>query len=104
MHSIETFGKFFPKVLGNPTKYIQYQPDLYKTLTELKRQGKKLFLGTNSHTDYTEFIMKTTLGDNWKELFDIVCSYCRKPVFFWDQKERPPFYALDTKSKNYKGK
>lgn len=78
---------------------------MYLTLAKLKASGKKLFLGTNSHTDYTEFIMKQTLGEKWKDLFDIICSYCRKPMFFeQDTKDRSAFYALDTTKKNYKGK
>ena len=47
--------------------------------------------------------MSTTLGDDWKSLFDIICDYCRKPLFFWDQKPAP-FYTYDPLSPNLKGK
>jgi hypothetical protein len=102
--SIQDYGKFFPEVLRNPEKYIQPQPELFSILSELKSKGKKLFLATNSHAEYCEFILKATLGERWNEIFDIVCSYCRKPIFFWDQKVLPPFYKLDKSKANFKGK
>jgi len=47
--------------------------------------------------------MTATLGEDWIKYFEIVCSYARKPIFFWDQKVMPPFYTLDTSIPNYKG-
>lgn len=72
-------------------------------MLKLKRAGKKLFLATNSHTEYSNLIMSTTLGDDWRSFFDIICCYCRKPLFFWDQKI-DPFYELDESKANFKGK
>ena len=47
--------------------------------------------------------MTATLGDDWRDFFDIICSYCRKPLFFWDVKT-DPFFELDESKANYKGK
>ena len=100
---IATYGKFFPPVVKDPSKYIQYQPELRDTLNILRRKGKKLFVATNSHSDYTEVIMRATLGEDWRTFFDIICSNARKPLFFWDQKF-DPFYEIDTTKANYKGR
>jgi len=81
---IGNYGRFFPEIVKNPLKYIQAQPSLRESLIKLKRAGKKLFLATNSHTEYSNLIMTTTLGDDWRSFFDIICCYCRKPLFFWD--------------------
>jgi len=47
--------------------------------------------------------MTATLGDDWRDFFDIICCYCRKPLFFWDVKT-DPFFELDESKANYKGK
>ena len=54
---IANYGRYFPDVVANTSKYIQYQPQLRTTLTRLREAGKRLFLATNSHTEYTELIM-----------------------------------------------
>lgn len=47
--------------------------------------------------------MTATLGEDWRSYFDIVCCYCRKPLFFWDVKT-DPFYELDLDALNLKGR
>lgn len=100
---IASFGKYFVEILNNPAKYIQYQPELRESLTKLRKAGKKLFLGTNSHIEYSECIMTATLGDDWRTFFDVICCYCRKPLFFWDQKPSP-FFSFNPKDKLLRGK
>ena len=51
-------------------------------MLRLKAQGKFVFLGTNSHWEYMELIMSTTLGEDWRDFFDAVFCFCRKPNFF----------------------
>lgn len=100
---ISTYGRYFKEIVDNPSKYIQYQPELRGSLKRLRDAGKKVFLGTNSHTEYSNLIMTSTLGDDWRSFFDIVCCYCRKPLFFWDQKPSP-FYTYDPSKPNLQGK
>jgi hypothetical protein len=47
--------------------------------------------------------MTATLGEDWRSFFDVVCCYCRKPLYFWDQKPSP-FFTLDKSKLNLKGK
>jgi 5' nucleotidase family len=72
-------------------------------LQTLRDSGKKLFLATNSHTEYADMIMTITLGEDWKSFFDILCFYCKKPIFFLESKSTP-FYEIDETKCDLKGK
>jgi hypothetical protein len=61
-------------VIKNPSKYIEAQPELRKSLEKLIGAGKLLFLATNSHFEYMEFIMEQSLGADWKTLFCLSCA------------------------------
>mmetsp|Transcript_15011 Transcript_15011/g.10892 ORF Transcript_15011/g.10892 Transcript_15011/m.10892 type:complete len:96 (+) Transcript_15011:559-846(+) len=79
---ITEYGRFFPKVAAEPLKYIIPQPEFREILTILKSKGKHLFMATNSHYDYSQLIMETTIGKDWLSFFEVNCCYCRKPKFF----------------------
>ena len=87
-----TYGSFFPEVFKNPNKYIERQDDLIKILTKLREQGKWLFIGTNSHFEFMELILTSTIGENWRQYFDAVFCFCRKPLFF---NAKPAMYVYD---------
>mmetsp|Transcript_1328 Transcript_1328/g.1716 ORF Transcript_1328/g.1716 Transcript_1328/m.1716 type:complete len:213 (+) Transcript_1328:374-1012(+) len=97
----KTFGAFFPPVFENPTKFIMPQPELIPILQKLREQGKTLFIATNSHFGYMELIMSTTLGPKWREYFDFVFCFCRKPAFF---SESNPMYVVEHTDPMLKGK
>lgn len=46
--------------------------------------------------------MTATLGEDWRSFFDVICCYCRKPLFFWDQKPAP-FFTVDTTKRDLRG-
>ncbi len=75
-------------ILADIPKYIEYDPFLPQTLHRLKSNGKKLFLLTNSHWDYTNALMSYLLNNRMKEYrdwtgyFDIIIVGARKPEFF----------------------
>ena len=92
-HKIGEFGRFFPAVKANPKDYILPQPDLRKMIEYLREKGVKTFLATNSHVEYAELIMSTTLGEDWMSLFDFISSKSCKPRFFLDRSV--PFYEID---------
>jgi len=70
-------------------------------LLELREKGKKLFLATNSHSEYTNLIMTVTLGEDWENFFDLICCHTRKPLFFHSQTH--PFHPHDSSRLNLKG-
>lgn len=46
---------------------------------QVRAQGVKLLLLTNSHFDYTQFLMTYAFGSDWKALFDLSIVYAQKP-------------------------
>jgi 5'-nucleotidase len=72
-------------------------PKLPATLEKLRRDGKRLFLLTNSDHDYTDAVLSHVLADPfldrpWWEYFDLIVADSRKPGFFgddvpWDESE-----------------
>mmetsp|Transcript_4339 Transcript_4339/g.2862 ORF Transcript_4339/g.2862 Transcript_4339/m.2862 type:complete len:105 (-) Transcript_4339:308-622(-) len=73
---------------------------LKETLKKLRDAGKLIFLATNSHNDYMEVIMRQTIGDDWKDYFDLINAHCRKPGFFGKDQQ---FYTVDKNADNLKG-
>lgn len=81
IHSDGTLKEIITKDLST---YIESHTDIALTLHKLRSSGKKLFLLTNSHLDYTEIVMSYLLG-NWLSYFDFVITASNKPSFFTDQ-------------------
>lgn len=87
----ENSGKFYQRLLQDPDRYIQPQPELKKMLKQLKESGKPIFCTTNAYLKHTDLVLKTTFGEDWKDLFDLILIHCQKPLF---QKAENSFYAL----------
>ena len=54
--------------------------------------GKFLYVITGSHYDFASHVASYAIGEDWKDLFDIVIFFARKPSFFL---EKRPFWRLD---------
>jgi HAD superfamily 5'-nucleotidase-like hydrolase len=78
--------------------YVVRDPELGPALHKLRSGGKKLFLLTNSLSDYTDAVMRFVLDGqlpeypSWRNYFDVVMTGAAKPAFFSD---RRPLYLLD---------
>ena len=96
------WGLYFPTVFKNPTKYIIPQPEMRDVLAKLRKEGKFIFLATNSHWEYMELIMSTTLGKDWRSFFDMVCANARKS-YFWSTETEPKMYVMDRSKDDFKG-
>lgn len=59
-----------------------------------------MFLVTNFHLEYLEFAMKTTLGSDWADFFDLRLVHARKPLF---TKSEFPFFAVDREANTLRG-
>ena len=55
-------------MVKEPTKYIQKREDFRQILVKLRELGKKIFIATNSHAEYTNLIMTHSIGEDWKSL------------------------------------
>ncbi|HCF57238.1 MAG TPA: HAD family hydrolase, partial [Myxococcales bacterium] len=69
-------------------RFITRDPELGPALHKLRSGGKKLFLLTNSHWDYTDLLMRYLLDGclpeypSWRNYFDLIVCGASKPGFF----------------------
>lgn len=78
-------GYFFPDIMKNPEKFLFKRDDLvewFKGIIQSKTYPIKLFLLTNSDTDFAKLIADYCLGPNWEDLFELVLYFGRKPSFW----------------------
>ena len=61
-------------------------------MQQLRDSGKYLYVITGSHFDFAHHVASYAIGEDWKELFDIVIFFARKPSFFIEER---PFWRLD---------
>ena len=78
------------KILADPERFVEPDPDVPRTLLDQKAAGKRLMLITNSDWNYARRIMEYAfdpyLDDamSWRDLFDTVVVSAGKPGFFFD--------------------
>lgn len=85
---------YFANVKEDPGKYIHKSSDALKNwLTEL-RKHKTVFLLTGSHVDFASFTSTYAFGKDWRNFFDMIVCYAKKPGFF--TKDRPFLRAVGT--------
>ncbi len=96
VHRDNSLKEIIRKDIGH---YIFKDPDLGPALHKLRSGGKKLFVLTNSHWDYTDAVMRYLLDGvvpeypSWRNYFDVVVTAASKPGFFSDNK---PFLEIDS--------
>lgn len=85
-------SQYFARLKRDPQRYVRKTDECVKTwLTELKKH-KAVFLLTGSHIDYANLTATHALGANWRDFFDIVVCFAKKPGFFTAHR---PFKQLD---------
>ncbi|XP_055373214.1 5'-nucleotidase domain-containing protein 1 [Condylostylus longicornis] len=85
------FGEYFEELKNNPNKYIhKSDPYIIKWLQELKKT-KAIFLLTGSNIDFANLTASHALGHNWRNLFDVIIAFAKKPGFFTMNR---PFYSF----------
>ena len=86
-------GEMKAEILQHRDFFIPHDPQLALALDRLKREGKKLFLLTNSEWSFTDGVLSHLLNGqeesrpHWTDYFDLVVVSSRKPTFFL---ETPP--------------
>uniref|UniRef100_A0A0A9WU33 5'-nucleotidase domain-containing protein 1 n=1 Tax=Lygus hesperus TaxID=30085 RepID=A0A0A9WU33_LYGHE len=78
---------YFKNMKADPGKYIVRSAPRMLTWLKTLRKKKRLFLVTGSNCDLADFVACHSLGPEWRELFDIVVCFARKPFFFTEQNE-----------------
>lgn len=85
-------SEYFEGLKNNPSKFIhKCDPQTLDWLRTLKKK-KKTFLVTGSHIDFASLTAGYAIGPDWRDFFDIVICYSKKPGFFT---MRRPFLQLD---------
>ena len=85
-------GSLKAVVLADLPRYLVRDPELGPALHKLRSGGKRLFLLTNSHADYTDAVMRHVLDGvlpeyaSWRSYFDAVITDAAKPGFFGEQR------------------
>ena len=74
-------GYYFTEIAKNPEKYI-FNYKAFDLLKLLKKKGFKIFFCTNSFFSYGDFIIKNSIGNEYKNIFDLGFWYSKKPLFF----------------------
>lgn len=83
-----TMGALKERILADPERFVELDPEVVSTLQEQRAAGKQLLLITNSDWAYTRPMMTWTFdrycpdGTTWRDLFDIVIVSANKPRFF----------------------
>lgn len=86
-------GGYFKEIKENPQHYIhKCSEELINWFTTLREKNKLLFLITGSNIDFASHTASNSLGTDWKNLFDIVVCFAKKPGFFTSDRQ---FITLD---------
>lgn len=87
------------RIVGDHVKeYIKETPDMRKFFDRLVNANKKLFLVTNSPFHFVDKGMRYIVGDDWRDLFDVVIVQARKPKFFTEHSRPLRIYDEKTNS------
>jgi HAD superfamily 5'-nucleotidase-like hydrolase len=102
MDEIHADGTLKMRVKADLPRFVVRDPELGPALHKLRSSGKRLFLLTNSHVDYTEAVMRHVLDGvlpeypSWRNYFDAVVTAAGKPRFF---SASTPFTEIDAEER-----
>ena len=76
--------RFHAEASTNPSKVLDnsQNEELSQFLTNLRSNNKEVFVVTNSPFKIVDKGMSFMLGENWRDLFDVVIISAKKPDFF----------------------
>lgn len=89
-------GDFHRIVAADPEKYFEPRPHLKEVLLKLKESGKRLIFVSNSPFWYVDAGMKYVIGENWREMWDVVIVSAGKPSFYTESLR--PFRLVDSET------
>lgn len=83
---------YFEELKSNLPNYVHKTDQILIDYLKQLKASKTTFLLTGSHVDFANLTASRALGDDWKDLFDFVGCFAKKPGFFVNTK---PFYKLN---------
>ncbi|XP_037905814.1 5'-nucleotidase domain-containing protein 1 [Hermetia illucens] len=91
-HFANNRSPFFNAMKADPGRYIlKTSPEVIRWLKELKKT-KATYVVTGSNIDFANLTASEALGADWRQLFDVVIGFARKPGFF---SMKRPFFAVE---------
>ena len=99
-------GEMKAEILQHRAFFIPQDPQLALALDRMKREGKKLFLLTNSEWTFTDGVLSHLLNGqdesrpHWTDYFDLMVVSSRKPTFFLDS---PPAVPVPGQPRGFTG-
>uniref|UniRef100_A0A1I8HYM0 5'-nucleotidase domain-containing protein 3 n=1 Tax=Macrostomum lignano TaxID=282301 RepID=A0A1I8HYM0_9PLAT len=94
MEQLHQSGKLHDEIVRDPERYLRRDSRLEPLLSRLQRNGKKVFLVSNSNYNFIDGGLTYLLGKDWRQYFDLVVVQARKPLFFTSTSK--PFRHLCT--------
>lgn len=93
----EAHPHFHQQVIQNPGRYLEKNPSLLPFLKRLRDNGKTVFLITNSPFVLVNAGMTYLIGEDWRDIFDVIITNAKKPAFFTHQLRHLREYNPETK-------
>jgi 5'-nucleotidase len=99
-------GTLKSRVKADFPRFVVRDLELGPALHRLRSGGKRLFLLTNSHADYTDAMMRWLLDGvlaeypSWRNYFDVIVTAASKPGFFTGS---APFTEVDVEGRPLAG-
>ncbi|XP_038635945.1 5'-nucleotidase domain-containing protein 3 isoform X2 [Scyliorhinus canicula] len=97
IRDVHVKGILYGAVEQDIEKYVSHEEQTSTVLGKLIDSGKKLFLITNSPFSFVDKGMQYMVGQDWRDLFDIIIVQAEKPAFFND--DRRPFRRANQRDK-----
>ncbi|GCB79703.1 5'-nucleotidase domain-containing protein 3 [Scyliorhinus torazame] len=97
IRDVHVKGILYGAVEQDIEKYVSHEEQTSTVLGRLIDSGKKLFLITNSPFSFVDKGMQYMVGQDWRDLFDIIIVQAEKPAFFNDN--RRPFRTANQRDK-----
>ncbi|ETV66333.1 hypothetical protein H257_17134 [Aphanomyces astaci] len=79
---VHTSGKMHKAVVQDLPLYMEPNTKLRELLSRFQKDGKKLFVCTNSSYRYIDAGLRYMVGNDWRQFFDIVLVSAKKPDFY----------------------
>ncbi|CAG2232353.1 5'-nucleotidase domain-containing protein 3,5'-nucleotidase domain-containing protein 2 [Mytilus edulis] len=98
VQGIHSNGLLHNSILTNLEKYLEKGPKVMSLLENLMKADKKLFLITNSGFPFVDAGMTYMMGNDWRDLFEVIICNARKPKFFNEASR--PFRIYDPSLEN----
>ena len=86
---------FIPELISHPEKYVKKCPPSVVEWIKNLRKTKLTLLITHTFANLAEHLMTYAIGVDWKDYFDYIIGYAKKPKFFQEIYKDYPFYTMN---------